>query len=628
MLKYHAVKEAILQLKNLRKQEVNLKQTTEKMQSKAFASVTKLVEASDGLKMIDLMQHRVTDECLPMFIANSTMRKTQKIIRTNRLNGKIFWSANLDFPTSSDSISRVALGCGRITSSVCGCLLAPRRSTPPEHSTTVTETSTRQQRMEMSLRFCLLLCFFSNASADEVDPLYHNTSDSNIHLATKSNTQPPCHVTVDDFSAQRLADIVVGLDIKLLQISLVFPDTVKLLHTVIAIQPTYWYWSYTPIKGSFPYFKWPTDVSILSFGLLDAYTLKDYRLHMNAYPENCVLELGSKDAQRAISSALANMTTTHLTRMSQYNYSYWCYLEEFPGAKDTFAYSLSAYTGYPAEFEGYRCCQFRLNRTARDRYVKCYDTPLNKWAPVMVIPFVLSIVLLLYSPFMFMTMSVAASEQGYESEKAYRNGYIDLDSNYIQTETVHCFGKTYHELLNTTVSICKKMLEGPPNSKIDGNTLVLSLPETGNQLRINETVLTITDEHRGVINNGNGSSKRLYMRYFNLRPAIEKSLFLHIVRKHRPVHIQLFFTFLELICICSLVYISLTAFNQFYFKRDDSGIVKVLSILVMGTLPQILRSIFLDKHREIEDANKRRRLEHTIVECFQNIKYTQSSQPI
>lgn len=56
----------------------NLKQATEEMQSKAFASVIKLVEANDDLKMEELMHHRVTDECLSIFNANGTMRKTQK----------------------------------------------------------------------------------------------------------------------------------------------------------------------------------------------------------------------------------------------------------------------------------------------------------------------------------------------------------------------------------------------------------------------------------------------------------------------------------------------------------------------------------------------------------------------
>lgn len=46
----------------------NLKWTTEEMQRKAFTSIVKLVEASDDIKMEDLMQHRVTYDCMPFKI--------------------------------------------------------------------------------------------------------------------------------------------------------------------------------------------------------------------------------------------------------------------------------------------------------------------------------------------------------------------------------------------------------------------------------------------------------------------------------------------------------------------------------------------------------------------------------
>ena len=56
----------------------NLKQKTEEMQSKAFASIIRQAEVSDGIKMEDVLHHRVSDECLAIFNANGSMRKNQK----------------------------------------------------------------------------------------------------------------------------------------------------------------------------------------------------------------------------------------------------------------------------------------------------------------------------------------------------------------------------------------------------------------------------------------------------------------------------------------------------------------------------------------------------------------------
>ena len=79
MLESHVVKKTILQLKKIDKTgSQNLKQTSEGVQSTAFASVIKLVEDNDDLNMEELVQHRTTDECLAIFNASVTMSKTLK----------------------------------------------------------------------------------------------------------------------------------------------------------------------------------------------------------------------------------------------------------------------------------------------------------------------------------------------------------------------------------------------------------------------------------------------------------------------------------------------------------------------------------------------------------------------
>ncbi len=48
------------------------------MECKALASVIGQVETSGALKLEDILQHRITSECLSIFNVNGTMRKTQK----------------------------------------------------------------------------------------------------------------------------------------------------------------------------------------------------------------------------------------------------------------------------------------------------------------------------------------------------------------------------------------------------------------------------------------------------------------------------------------------------------------------------------------------------------------------
>ena len=48
------------------------------MESRALASVVNLVGVSGLLSLPELMKHRISEECLTLFNANGTFRKTQK----------------------------------------------------------------------------------------------------------------------------------------------------------------------------------------------------------------------------------------------------------------------------------------------------------------------------------------------------------------------------------------------------------------------------------------------------------------------------------------------------------------------------------------------------------------------
>ena len=54
------------------------KEKAQEMERDALATVLELVDKSGALDLKDVLQHRVTQECLPIFNVNGTMRKTQK----------------------------------------------------------------------------------------------------------------------------------------------------------------------------------------------------------------------------------------------------------------------------------------------------------------------------------------------------------------------------------------------------------------------------------------------------------------------------------------------------------------------------------------------------------------------
>ena len=70
--------------KNFSSQELNggvaenIKGKAEGMERDAMAAVVELVDSSGTLKLEDVMQHHVTPECLSIFNANGTFRKSQK----------------------------------------------------------------------------------------------------------------------------------------------------------------------------------------------------------------------------------------------------------------------------------------------------------------------------------------------------------------------------------------------------------------------------------------------------------------------------------------------------------------------------------------------------------------------
>lgn len=185
-------------------------------------------------------------------------------------------------------------------------------------------------------------------------------------------------------------------------------------HTNEIIQPYNWIWTYYLPTGFFSYIRWPVDFPILSFGLLDAKTLKHQFLVVEIPNQNCSVLMGNRDTIRSIAYALKNMTRDYLVKlMEPYSYSYWCYLAEVPGVKNTWSYQFGIYLAYPVEFARYNCCRTEKSKVDYKEFsIRCPEHQLGKMWQATVFPYVMGIVAFCYFPIVLFNFGAGVSSIG------------------------------------------------------------------------------------------------------------------------------------------------------------------------------------------------------------------------
>ncbi|XP_045157916.2 uncharacterized protein LOC123524079 [Mercenaria mercenaria] len=178
-------------------------------------------------------------------------------------------------------------------------------------------------------------------------------------------------------------------------------------HTEEIIQPYQWVWTYYLPTGFFSYIKWPVDFPILSFGLLEAKTLRKQFLVVEISDPNCSVTMGNLETTYSVANALRDLTNEYLLHIKKaFSYSYWCYLAEIPGVKDTLGYQFGIYLAYPVEFARYNCCRTEQSVTNETRFsIHCSKHQLKKMWQGTIIPYILGLVAFGYFPIVLFSWS-------------------------------------------------------------------------------------------------------------------------------------------------------------------------------------------------------------------------------
>ena len=193
-----------------------------------------------------------------------------------------------------------------------------------------------------------------------------------------------------------------------------------------ALYPYKWVWTYATSDDVYPFMHWKIDYDLFSFSLLDSKTLRIP--YINFDPSGiCNLTLGTLKTTELIAKSLGSIIR-HLdpSGFKKYRISYWCFLADVPGIKQTVQYFLGLYLDYPVSAMQYNCCTTSYHFEKAQYINTCLDKQMEIWPQCTLIPFIFGILLFLYYPIFQLDIWAFLSK----NEKIFsENRYIRRNSN-------------------------------------------------------------------------------------------------------------------------------------------------------------------------------------------------------
>jgi hypothetical protein len=210
----------------------------------------------------------------------------------------------------------------------------------------------------------------------------------------------------------------------------------------------------------------------------------------------------------------------------------------------------------------------------------------------------------------------------------YSVGYIffSLTFLYYIWKVLTAIGVGYLKLLSDVVDVSLS-LSREPLCQVDNNNkvVVTNIHTDGiHMLRLNNVDIDLTDEQITKLARGDSYKTKQY-RYvhYNIenRPGIQRELFLYAVRKHKPVHIQVFMACLHITLIAALLTFSENILSHFASTSDKhvDGVMQVLALAVVGFLPRVIAIVFFHADDEFQHADLRRQLQNTLAVYWDNV---------
>ena len=210
-----------------------------------------------------------------------------------------------------------------------------------------------------------------------------------------------CRFKASNSSSEYFHSRLVKRDPKFIRFNIKFDRTQRFNATKDTFQPTQWFWTYNSSKGMYPYLYWGVDFGVLSFGLLEVRTLHerpDVYMDVTSKRRDCVVTFGTRDTTKGIACALQKISGERKYLRDRYQNSYYCFRAEKPGIRNSISYTAAMYFLYPSEFINYNCCITGYNYSTGAHLTDCSPGQIKKWPECKILPFILGLIFLLYSP--------------------------------------------------------------------------------------------------------------------------------------------------------------------------------------------------------------------------------------
>lgn len=228
-----------------------------------------------------------------------------------------------------------------------------------------------------------------------------------------SDTEDDCEVRVDARSINYFRSRLEIAEPNFIRFEVHFSgQTPK--YTPETFYPFNWVWTYKSSRGLYPYLHWNVDYHILSFELLDVKTLWTDPYILFNQAGQCNLTMGTRNTTERIAEQL-KVLVSQLSKdndtITKYQESYWCYLAEAPGFRDTISYYLGLYLVFPTRTINYNCCTTFYDYENSTYSYDCMDEQMSKWLQCTIGPYILGILLFLYSPLILLKTAAWDSKQ-------------------------------------------------------------------------------------------------------------------------------------------------------------------------------------------------------------------------
>ena len=187
------------------------------------------------------------------------------------------------------------------------------------------------------------------------------------------------------------------------------------------------------------------------------------------------------------------------------------------------------------------------------------------------------------------------------------------------------FGEIYFELLHDAVEISGNLESGVINPYLVDKILIVKTPQTEylEKIQVNDHVIDLTDSQKQKLvaaKSEVAATESRKIRYRDNKIGIPRDLFDLLVRKYRPVHIQVISAMMRLVCILSLIIITISIVlkGSYQQKAAISEVIHVIFIVAIGALPRILELTISTRNKSVKKDIETRKMTATIEEYWRD----------